>query len=75
MKKKCNIMAASSLIISLVIFVFTYVLYHYMGPDCAFVDVYQETPCKPFVTFLFGIWGVMFLFAAVICLMIGIIFM
>lgn len=74
MKKKCNILALCSFIIALLIYIFTYFLYHYLGPDGSFVSVYRETAAKPFITFLFGIWGVTFQFAGVISLLLGKIF-
>ena len=36
-----------------------------MSPEGCFAATYHLTPVKPFVTLLFGVWGVMFLFAAV----------
>ena len=74
MKKKWNALAVCSLILALAIFAFTYVLYHYMNGDGCFVAAYQATPGKPFVTLLFGVWGVMFLFSAVMSFLIGNIF-
>lgn len=72
MKKKWNLLGICSFVISLAIFAFTYFLFHYMGADgCV---AYQETPVKPFVTLLFGTWGVMFLFSAVMSFVIGHIF-
>ena len=70
MRKKCNILSVSSFVIALAIFAVTYYLVHYMGAGGA----YQEEPLKPFVTLLFGIWGVMFLFSAVMSFVIGHIF-
>ena len=74
MKKKWNTLALCSFIIALAIFVFTYVLFHYMGPDGNFTPVYQEVAVKPFVTILFGRWGVMFLFSGVMSFLVGKIF-
>lgn len=74
MRKKCNALAICSLLIALAIFVFTYFLFHYLSPDGGFTAVLQETPAKPFVTLLFGIWGVTFLFAAVMSWLVGRIF-
>ena len=74
MRKKWNRLAVCSFAIALVIFVFTYFLYHYFGPDGSFGSVYQETPVKPFVTLLFGIWGVTFLFSSVTSFLVGQIF-
>ena len=74
MKKKWNKLAVCSLVIALALFVFTYCLFHYMSPEGCFAAAYQITPVKPFVTLLFGVWGVMFLFAAVMSHLIACIF-
>ena len=74
MKKKWNKLAVCSLVIALAIFVFTYCLFHYMSPEGCFAAAYRITPVKPFVTLLFGVWGVMFLFAAVMSHLIACIF-
>ena len=74
MRKKCNILAACSFLTAVLIHTFTYFLYHYLSPEGGFSTVFQPTPAKPFVTLLFGIWGVTFLFAAVMSLLIGRIF-
>lgn len=74
MKKKWNALAVCSFIIALAIFLFTYFLFHHMTPEGSFVATYQAMPAKPFITFLFGIWGVMFLFSAVMSFVIGQIF-
>lgn len=71
MRKKCNTLGLWSCLIALAIFVFTYILFHYLSPDGGFTAVFQETAAKPFVTLLFGIWGVMFLFAGVMSLLVG----
>ena len=74
MKKKCNILALCSLALSLAIFVLTYFLFHYLSPDGGFTSVFQDIPAKPFITLFFGVWGVMFLFASVMSVLIGLIF-
>ena len=74
MKKKWNTLAVWSLVIALAIFLFTYCLFHYMSPAGCFAAAYRETPVKPFVTLLFGVWGVMFLFAAVMSHLVACIF-
>ena len=74
MKKKCNKLALWCILIALAIYVFSWFLFHYMGPDGHFGTVYQTTPGKPYVTLLFAIWGVMFQFASVMSLLIGKIF-
>ena len=74
MRKKCNVLALWTGLISLAIFVIAYVLFHYLSPDGGFTAVFQETPAKPVVTLLVGVWGVLFLFASVMSLLIGNIF-
>ena len=73
MRKKFLILSVISFLIALAIFVFTFYLFHYYGPD-GFGKVYQVTPVKPFVTELFGIWGVCFLFASVMSFVVGLLF-
>ena len=74
MRKKCNILALCSFVLALAIFTLSFYLYHYLLPDGSFTTIFQTEPCKPFVTLLFGIWGVTFLFASVMSLLIGRIF-
>ena len=74
MRKKCFTMAIVSFLIALAIYGFTYYLYHYLGPDGSFGTIYYSEPAKPFVTYYFGIWGVMHQFAAVTSFLIGLIF-
>lgn len=74
MRKKCNILALCSFALALAIYVLTYFLYHHLSPDGIFTAVFRETPEKPFITLLFGIWGVTFHFAGVMSLLIGKIF-
>ena len=74
MKKKWNTLAWISLILALAIFAFTYLLFHHLSPDGGFTAVFQEQAAKPMVTLLFGVWGTMFLFASVMCALVGRIF-
>lgn len=74
MRKKCFTMAIASFALALVIYAFSYYLYHYLGPDGSFGTVFQTTPVKPLVTLYCGMWGVLHQFAAVISFMIGLIF-
>ena len=74
MRKKCNILSLCSFIVSFVIFAFTYYLYHYVDVDCRFVPEFHDSPGKPFITLLFGVWGVMFLFSGVMSFLVGRIF-
>lgn len=74
MKKKCNILALCSFVIAIAIFIFTFYLFHYLGPEGNFEPICHVTPEKPFVTLLFGVWGVCFLFAGVMSWLVGMIF-
>ena len=74
MKKKFNILALWSFGLALGIFAFSYILFHYTLPGGSFTTVRQSAPGKPLVTELFAIWGVLFLFASVMSLLIGQIF-
>ena len=74
MRKKWNTLGWISLILALAIFAFTFYLFHYLSPDGGFTTVFQEEAAKPFVTLLFGVWGTLFLFASVMCALVGQIF-
>ena len=74
MRKKFIKLSFWSFVWALSLFVFSYKLYHYLGIDGRFGTVFYEVPNKPFVTELFAIWGVMFLFSGVINAMIAHIF-
>ena len=74
MRRKCFIMALVSFVLALVIYAVAYFMYHYLGPDGNLGTVFYEAPAKPFVTLYVGIWGVMHQFAAVVCLLVGLIF-
>ncbi len=73
MKKKFLILSVSSFILFVLIQIFTYFLYHYYTAG-GFGNVFHAEPYKPFVTILFGILGTLFLFSAIISLLISIIF-
>ena len=73
-KKKWIILSVCSFILALGIFVFTFHMYHHITADFTFSPVWQSAPQKPFVTLLFGVWGVTFLFSGVMSLLIGFIF-
>ena len=72
-REKFYILAICSFTISLAIYAFTYLLFHYLGPD-GFCSVYRDIPYKPVVTIYFGIWGVMFQFAALVSILLAWIF-
>ena len=74
MKKKLLILSAISLLPALLIFIFSYTMYHYLGPDGLWYAEWHPTPRKPYVTLLFAIWGVMFLFSSVMSALIAFIF-
>lgn len=73
MRKKLNRLSICSFVIAIVIFVLSFAMYHYLTPN-GFTTVWHAEPEKPFITLLFAIWGVMFLFSSVISLLIGWIF-
>ena len=73
MRRKCNILALWSFVLALAVFLCSYILYHYTLPG-GFTAAWQPEPGKPMVTWLFAIWGVMFLFASVMSLLVGKIF-
>ena len=68
------ILGLVSFVLTLAIFAWTFYLYHYLSPNSGFTTIFQLEPAKPMVTALFGIWGVMFLFASVMSVLIGLIF-
>ena len=74
MKKKLLILSAISLIFALAIFVFSYIMNQYLGPDGLWYADWHPTPGKPYITLLFAIWGVMFLFASVMSALSAFIF-
>ena len=73
MKKKCCRLAICSFLLALGIFIFSYLLYHHLGPD-GFTAIRRTEPLKPMVTWLFAIWGTHFLFAGFMSLLVGHIF-
>ena len=75
MKKKFHLLSLCSFGISFLLFIFSYCLYHYLCPDSGhFTSIWQPVAAKPFVTELFANLGVMFLFTAILCLLISVIF-
>ena len=74
MKNNFKKLSFWSFVLALAIFVFSYILYHYSTPYGWFTSVWQPVPGKPLITFLFSMWGVMFLFSGVINLLIAKIF-
>ena len=74
MSKKFKKLSIITSFIALAIFGFTFFLFHFVTETGAISPVWTPEPGKPFVTLLFGIWGVMFLFSSVMCLLISHIF-
>jgi hypothetical protein len=74
MKKKLSLLSLVCFVLSLAIFVWTFYIYHHLTADFVFSAQWQLEPGKPFITLLFGIWGVTFLFASVMSLLVSWIF-
>lgn len=74
MKKKLLILSACSFIIAIVIFIVSYLMYHHMGSNGHWLTQWQPSPGKPYITLLFSIWGVMFLFSSIMSALCAIIF-
>ena len=74
MKKNLSLLSLVCFLLSLAIFTWTFYLYHYLTADFIFDTVWHAAPGKPFITLLFGIWGVTFLFASVMSLLVSWIF-
>ncbi len=74
MQKKCRALALWCFLIAVLIFVISYLLYHFTLPGGAIALVWQATPGKPFVTELLANLGVLFLFGSIMSLLVGKIF-
>ncbi len=74
MKQKLKKLSRWSFLLALVIFVFTYIIFHFLTAEGRLTPVWQAQCGKPFIAQLFGIWGVCFLFAAVMSRLIAHIF-
>ena len=74
MRKKLFTLSLCTFLIALIIFVFSYFMYHYMGANGLWSATWNPTPGKPYVTLLFAIWGVTFLFSSVMSALSAIIF-
>lgn len=72
--KKFYILSLCCIVLAVAIFLFSHFLYHYVTADFSLSPVYLTEMQKPMVTWLFAIWGVMFLFAGVFSLLVGLIF-
>ena len=74
MKKKLIVLSRWSFALAFGIFVFSYMLFHYAGPDGTFTAVYQTVANKPLVTLLFAILGVLLLFSGIMSRLVAHIF-
>ena len=74
MKSKFQKLSLVSFVIAIVLFVFSFILFHYLTPEGTFSFVWHNEASKPIITNLFAIWGVMHLFTAVTSLLISSVF-
>lgn len=74
MRKKLGRLSLCCFSLALLIFIIAYVFYHYFTPEGVFTTVFQTFAGKPFVSMLFGVLGVQFLFSGIISLIIRQIF-
>ena len=74
MNRKFKCLAFWSFVLALGIYIFSFVLYHYLSPVGGLSTVFQPEPAKPFITACFAVWGVMFHFAGIMSLLIARIF-
>ena len=76
MNQKYKTLALWCLLLALVTFVLSYLIYHFTLPGGFFTITlqWQPTPGKPFVTQMVADLGVLFLFGSVMSLLIGRIF-
>lgn len=73
MKSKLKKLSLISFAIATVLFVFSFVLFHYLTPEGTISYVWHNEANKPFITFLFAIWGTFHLFASVMSYLVSII--
>ena len=71
MKQKLKKLSLWSLVLALADFVIAFVFFHFISPDGVFTPVFREEPGKPMVSLLFGIKGVLFLFAGMMSALVG----
>ncbi|MBE6894050.1 MAG: hypothetical protein E7483_00370 [Ruminococcaceae bacterium] len=74
MKNKLKKLSVVSFVFAVVLFIISFVMFHYITPDNQFSAVWQAEANKPFLTGLFAIWGVMHLFSSVMSILISVIF-
>ena len=70
MKKKLRLLSLCCFLLALLIFLISFVFYHYFTPEGIFTFVFQTSAGKPFVSFLFGVLGVHFLFSSIMSLIV-----
>ena len=70
MKKKLKKLSGWCFALAVVTFGINYVCFHFLT-DSGFTTVWQPEAGKPFVTGMVGQLGVLFLFAAIMSLLIG----
>ena len=73
MKKKFYKLSIISFTIGAIILLLTFFCFHYVTDD-GITLVWHEEAGKPFVTYMLGVFGVLFVFCSVISLLITIIF-
>lgn len=74
MKKKFKKISLVSIVLAVILFIISFVMFHYITPDNQFSTVWQTEANKPFLTGLFAIWGVFHLFAGVMSFLVSVIF-
>lgn len=72
-QKKLLIFAGITFGICIALGVMTYFFFHYYT-DTGFVSVKQDEPGKPFMSYMFGVFTVLFLFTSVISLISAFVF-
>ena len=73
MRKRLTAFGICSIILAVLIFIWSYILYHHTLVGVVFTSEWQALPAKPLVTELFAILGVMFLFCGIAGIMARII--
>ena len=73
MKTRFKKLALVSFVIAIVLFVFSFNLFHYLTPEGTFSNVWYDEANKPFITFLFAVWGTLHLFASAMSYLISLI--
>ena len=73
MKKKFKTLSTRCLILALVLFALSFVMFHFLT-DSGFTTVFQQEAGKPFVTEMTADLSVLFFFSGILCRMIAKIF-